>query len=144
MNLSQAVLEYDAMTFAQTDVHVVIGCGLLLDMHVHTACPLAESLPNGHAVHAPLPFTALNVPAAHAVHGTSPAGPVYPGTHAHALTELLPTTDCVRFGQAVQLGAPPALAKVLAGHGAHPVEPFAAAKLPVLQFVQFTLPRTLL
>jgi hypothetical protein len=75
-NLAQAVLEYDAMTFTTTAGHVVISCGLLLDIHVHAACPLTESLPNSHGVHAPLPFTALNEPAAHAVHGTSPPGPV--------------------------------------------------------------------
>ena len=98
-------------------------------MQVHTACPLAESLPNGHAVHAALPFTVLNVPAAHAVHVTSPPGPVYPGTHAHALLALLPAADCVRFGHTVQLCAPEP-ENVSAGHGAHPVEPFAAAKLP--------------
>ena len=76
MNLAQAVLEYDAMTFTTTAVHVVIGCRLLLDMHVHAACPLTESLPNAHGMHAALPFTGLNVPAAHVVHVTSPPAPV--------------------------------------------------------------------
>ena len=76
MNLAQAVLEYDAITFAKTAGHVVISCGLLLDMHVHVACPLTESLPNWHGVHAVLPFTGLNVPVVHAVHGTSPPAPV--------------------------------------------------------------------
>jgi hypothetical protein len=42
---------------------------------------------------------------------------------------LLPTTDCVRFGQAVQLDAP-APENVFAGQRAHPVDRFTALKLP--------------
>ena len=79
---------------------------------------------------APEPASVLYVPAPQGVHGCSPPAPVYPATHWHAPLELLPRTDCVRFGHCVHCRAPAELTNVFAGQSAHPVEPFTSVKLP--------------
>ena len=88
-----------------------------------------ENVRTGHGVQAPEPAALLNVPATQGVQASSPPAPVYPATHWHALLALLPTADCVRFGQAVQLCSP-APENVFAGHGAHTIDPFTLLNFP--------------
>jgi hypothetical protein len=95
-------------------------------VHVHTDCPLTESLPNAHGVHALLPFKDLNLPDSQGKHGP-PSGPVKrtpvkPTLHmnckldplrsgaaeftGHILQSGLPSDDHNPDGQGKQLSSP--------------------------------------
>ena len=130
MNLAQAVVEYDAMTFVKPDVQFVIFCGLLFSPQqsssavvpesarkpaghsVQTEAALAAYVFAGHTLHAALPEMLLAAPAAHATHGPT-FGPLYPALHEQSLSFLLPN---IEFAFAVQL--------------VHAALPFAALYLP--------------
>jgi hypothetical protein len=113
MNLAQAVVEYDAMTF-RTVIHV----GLLLFLQqsctvvvpgsalypagqaVQTDAELLENVSAGHVEHNAGPETLLAAPAAHATHGP-PFGPVYLGLHRQAVIFVLVDGEFELLGHAV-------------------------------------------
>ena len=58
-----------------------------------------------HGKHSPGPARALNVPAAHSVHGP-PSGPEKPGSHRQASAATLPGSDAELAGHAEQAADP--------------------------------------
>jgi hypothetical protein len=69
MNLAQAVVEYEAMTFTTPVAHVIF-CGLLFSAQqsVEFAVPTSDLYPTGHCVHRGAPLAFENVSAAQYQH----------------------------------------------------------------------------
>jgi hypothetical protein len=106
-------------------------------VHVHAACPLTESLPNAHGVHALLPFEALNLPAAQATHGP-PSGPVKPALQIQFMIEPLLSGAAAFTGHILQSGLPSG-DHMPTGHARQlstPLDPTPAAYSPTVQFEQ--------
>jgi hypothetical protein len=69
MNLAQAVVEYDAIPFTKTFIHVVTFCGLLLSPQQSTDVFVPDSAlnPAGHAVQTDAALSFENVSTGHVV-----------------------------------------------------------------------------
>jgi hypothetical protein len=136
-NLAQAVVEYDATTFAKTDVQLVKFCGLLLSRQQSTyvvvagsalkpagqavqtdAALVSENVSAGHTPHAAGPEALLAAPAAHATHGPT-SGPEYPGLQEQALTLVLPNDEFAFTVQLLHAALPFVDLYVPAGHILH-------------------------
>jgi hypothetical protein len=88
-----------------------------LSVQLHAACPLTESLPNAHGVHAALPFETLNVPAAQGTHGP-PFGPVNPASQMQLVIKPLCAAAAEFTGHILQSGLPSG-DHMPAGHARH-------------------------
>ena len=81
--------------------------------------PASELVCAGHAVQMPVPVVALYVPAPHAEHATPSVSAVYPATHEQSPAAVLPASELVCAGHAVQMPAPAVALYVPAPHAEH-------------------------
>jgi hypothetical protein len=96
------------------------------------AFAVSENVLTLHRLHALAPIDGLYLPAPHAKQGVAapPPGPVYPGAHLHAVTSVLPFTDVVNGGHALQYADADTSMYVSTGQDTHGAVPFVALYLP--------------